>query len=463
MRVGTTIGSDPQSFLTYEGTVSTSRQASEAVLLQRSRLLFPPTGQARVGPFIVDALELELAEFGYVLSTRLRARLETLPAEGAADFKRWACDAIASSLGANRKHQPLFRHFPHAIPEDTHELWIRRVLTYFFQRRDQECVHCRRVGTTHVLNPCEHIVCDHCYDGENYSACPICNRQVDQSSPFFKPSVERGLPAENVRFKVLDLGEDVQEASRDLFLSFCVRSQAMPPDDRAHLQVLVKDWSNELLDWLPETISVKENVAIVVGTLFQIYSPGTVLEVARSYLKTATDVLRVLAAYSDADPGLQGETIIRDMVVEERSRWSGPIAKLLGQPVSRSYHRAQVPLKVRRFKLARVGRPLRRALFSLLESFDGDTLIEDMLRYRPYWVWVGAKSHSIWRGNPRLNGMVLIRGCEMRFARREGAGRRVPDGTTTRGITKGEAWRERHRDDRGARRGTRRRRRNSAA
>ncbi len=74
-----------------------------------------------------------------------------------------------------------------------------------------------------------------------------------------------------------------------------------------------------------------------------------------------------------------------------------------------------------------------------------------------------AKSHSIWRGNPRLNGMVLIRGCEMRFARREGAGRRVPDGTTTRGITKGEAWRERHRDDRGARRGTRRRRRNSAA
>ena len=373
--------------------VSTSRQASKAVLLQRNRLVFPPTGQAIVDPLIVDALELELVELGFVLSTRLRARLEMLPSEDAPEFKQWVCNSIASSLGANRKHRPLFRKFPHAIPEDTHEVWVRRVLTHFYQRCDQECVHCRRVGTTHVLNPCEHIVCDHCYDGENYSACPICNRRVDQSSPFFKPSVERSLPAENVRFKILDLGEDERAAIGDLFLSFCVRAQAMSPDDRAHLQALVRDWSNELLDWLPETIPVKENVAIIVGTLLQTCPPAAVLEVARPYLRTATDVLRVLAAYSDADPSLQGETIIRDVVVEERSRWWGPIAKLLGQPVSRAYHPAQVPLKVRRFKLARVRRPLRRAFFSVLESFDGDTLTEDMLRHRSYWVWVGQLLH----------------------------------------------------------------------
>jgi len=101
------------------------------------------------------------------------------------DFRRWAMAALLAHAGGEQKHEPLFRRFPHGIPKDTEALWWSKVLVHFFQAEDQTCLFCRRKGTTHVLNPCRHVVCDHCYDGSSYSACPICEHHVDRSSPFF--------------------------------------------------------------------------------------------------------------------------------------------------------------------------------------------------------------------------------------------------------------------------------------
>ena len=374
--------------------MSTQPQIRQSVLLRRSGLIFPPAGQSRLHPRITEALELELGELGYVPSARLRARLEMLPPDGVAEFKGWLCETLAAQLGADQKHTPLFRKFPDGIPEDTHALWVKRVLVHFLQGSELQCIFCLRVGSTHVLNPCEHVICEHCFDGESYSACPVCNRQVDESSPFFKPSPERPLPRERVRFKVLDVGQDLDSATRDLFINFCARAQAMSTQDRADLEALVQDCSAEVLHWLPATIPVKENAAIVFGTLFRVFAPGEVLKVATSYLRTATDVLRVLAVYAGADPALQGETIIKEVRVEEDRRWWGRIAELLGRPEpGPGYWRAQSPIKVQRFKLPAVARSLRRALFALLESFDPDLLAEDMLRQRSYWVWIGQLLH----------------------------------------------------------------------
>jgi hypothetical protein len=47
----------------------------------------------------------------------------------------------------------------------------------------------------------------------------------------------------------------------------------------------------------------------------------------------------------------------------------------------------------RRFAVAKLRRPVRRALLTLLAGFNADALVEDMLRHQSLWVWVGQFLH----------------------------------------------------------------------
>src|SRR5262249_40420184 len=158
-----------------------------------------------------------------------------------------------------------------------------------------------RSGTTHVLNPCEHVVCDRCFDGASFSACPVCERHVDRSSPFFLPTPERAAPKEPVRFKRIDLGDDPVVATKAFFVALCERKQPMSPNDRDALQVILLERKSQALAWLPAKIPVRENIAAVFGTLFRVLPADEVLPPAARYITTATDVLRFLIAASGID------------------------------------------------------------------------------------------------------------------------------------------------------------------
>jgi hypothetical protein len=108
----------------------------------------------------VRAVELELATVGYVLSSRLRARLSRVTLEELVAFRERTLSALVAHAGFNFKHEPLFPSFPEGIPEDTLELWWKKVLVHFLQAEGQPCISCGQVGTTHVLDPCAHVVCD---------------------------------------------------------------------------------------------------------------------------------------------------------------------------------------------------------------------------------------------------------------------------------------------------------------
>lgn len=345
--------------------------ATRAVLLRRRGLVFVEGGGATsVAEDHLKALEVEWTALGHVPSTRLRARLAQLSLAELGEVHRWVCGVLARQLGANHVHEPLFRSFPDGIPDDTTELWVIKVLSHFLQEIDQPCLFCGAVGTTHVLDPCLHVVCDRCFDGASYSACPVCEHKVDRASPFFKPSPARKPSAkEKPTLERLDLGEDPEAQAHALFTSFCDRKQAMPPNDRHDLETIVLDLGATVLGWLPEKIPVKENVALVFGTLFTVVEPAVVLPVAQRYLQTATDVLRFLAVLSGAD------------------------ASLLPKARHRQVGGVYVHQMVHRFPMARLGRPLRRALLSLMEGFDDEALTEDMLRHRSFWVWAGEFLH----------------------------------------------------------------------
>lgn len=380
--------------------MSESHIAIRAALLRRHGLVFVAPGAAAASEQHLQAAELELAQLGYVPSTRLKQRLATLAPEALGQQVAAIAAVLAAQVGANVRYTPLFRRFPEDVPKDTWDLYLRKVLCHFLQAEDQPCLFCRRAGTTHVLSPCRHVVCDRCFDGANYSACPVCEHHVDRGSPFFKPGAlaRWKLPKEKVRFKLLDLGEDLEAAAQALLRSFCERTQVMSPVDASDLGALVGDFGARVLPWLPEKIAVRENVARIFGALLQRLEPEATLAAGRAHLKTATDVLRTLAVHSGADPGLQGVQGTRTVVVPAGEKVPDPITgKLLqlfageGQPARA--RTIQVPQLKYRFKVAPLRRPLRRAVLAHLESMHPDALIEDMLRHRSYWVWLGQFLH----------------------------------------------------------------------
>jgi len=116
-------------------------------------------------------------------------------------------------------------------------------------------------------------------------------------------------------------------------------------------------------------------------------------------------VLRLIAVMSGADPALQGET--RHQIVDVKvpaiaARYPGLFARLLAAATTPAQvaamttattHRVTVPTVVKRFKVAKLSRPLRRALLALLEGMGEARLVEDMRRHRSYWVWLGEFLH----------------------------------------------------------------------
>ena len=381
------------------------------LLLHRQGRVFLPRGSQSHGPQLIQAVELQLAELGYALSSRLRARLATLPLAELTAAQDFMYRTLAAALGANRKHTPLFRKFPFDLPRDTFELYVKKVLIHFLQTPGQPCLFCCRTGTTHVLSPCHHVVCERCFDGANYSACPACEHKVDRPSPFFKPTPAPAPGRQRVIFKLLDLGEDAHTEARNLLLSLCQRRQVLSPDDREALLVIVSEYKDEVLGWLPAEIPVKENVAAVLGTLMKCGHAEALLPQARIHLRTATDVLRLIAVYSGADAGLQGE--LRSSLITPpppaapavatsatapssgAGRWFGRIAQKLfgGEPAAADAKPKVVRLRVRRFKVAKLSRPLRKFLLTVLEGFAFERLVEDLLRHVSYWVWVGEFLH----------------------------------------------------------------------
>ncbi len=373
------------------GHPSTTRD----LLLRRAGLVFLEPAGTPAPAGHVRAVELELAELGYVPSTRLSARLAQLGLAPLAVWNTWATGVLAAAVGGDRPHVPLFRRFPAGVPHDTDALWWQKVLTHYLQAAGQPCLFCRRSGTTHVLSPCRHVVCDQCFDGASYSACPVCECRVDRTSPFFQPDVARPLPKERVRFKLLDLGDDLDAATAALVSTLCQRKQALSPVDRDDLATVLREHGERVYAWLPDKIPLKENIALVFGTIFQLRDPVTVLPVAARYLATATDVLRLIAAYSGIDPSLQKQTrfeVVTRLV--QPSRWWGKlVASLTGVAPGARSRKVNIAVQTYRFKVARLSRPLRRALMTILEGLDRDRLVEDMLRHRSSWVWVGEFLH----------------------------------------------------------------------
>ncbi|MET9295285.1 RING finger family 4 domain-containing protein [Streptomyces sp. NPDC003077] len=356
-------------------TISTtgSRRGLAAVLLSRRGAVYLPaststsaSASARGAGPAVDAtagvalLEADLLDRGYLMSAALRQAftgldVPTLTAEGhalLADLDR--------ALGADRDHTPLFRRFPDSTPADTFAFYVDRLLTILFQHPTQPCVLCGTQGTVHPVSPCAHLVCRTCFDGSDFSACPICHRRIDADDPFLRPrrprhaaSGQRALPD---RLRVLAYGGDLAartaDAGREL-TTLLARTSALSPQDADDLHTFLADRDRADLSWLPDTVPGRETKARLLAWLLADPTAYPVtLPAATSLINTATDVLRLLVVRSGGDAGL-----------------------------------VTVP------RFTAVPRPLRRALLAVLDGLDPTSMAEDLRRHPKAWKHAAERLH----------------------------------------------------------------------
>ncbi|MFJ4680527.1 MXAN_6230/SCO0854 family RING domain-containing protein [Kitasatospora sp. NPDC088783] len=325
---------------TAPATVRPARSPAAVMLARRGALyLTAASAQASEATLAgVTMLESDLLERGYLLSAPLRQALAGRSEQSLAAAGRAVLADVDDLLGADRDHTPLFRGFPATTPADTLRFWVDRVLTVWLQQPDQPCVLCGEQRSVHPVAPCAHLVCRSCFDGAEFSACPVCHRRIDAADPFLRPAAHR--PAAGARralpqrLRVLAYGgtpaDLVDHAGAEL-AGLLARTGALSPGDSDDLGPLLDAAaSRTAFAWLPDRIPARETNAHVLAWLLRAGTDDpAVLAAVSARLTTATDVLRLLVVRSGGDAGL-----------------------------------VTVP------RLAAVPRPLRRALLTALDALD---------------------------------------------------------------------------------------------
>ncbi|MFH8596750.1 MXAN_6230/SCO0854 family RING domain-containing protein [Streptomyces rimosus] len=353
--------------LTISTTRTDSRRSLAAVLLSRRGAVYLPAATAgdTARPTVdglagVSLLEADLLERGYLMSAGLRQALAVLDTGALTVAGRALLADLDHALGADRDHSPLFRGFPETTPADTGAFFIDRVLAHLFQKPRQPCVLCGTDGTVHALAPCAHLVCRRCFDGKDFSGCPVCHRRLVADDPFLSPQAPRpdadpgrALPE---RLRVLAHGGDLTartaDAGRELN-TLLARTGALSPQDTDDLHTLLDSRDRTDLTWLPRTVPGRETKARLLAWLLADPAAYAVtLPAAAGLIDTATDVLRLLVVRSGGDAGL-----------------------------------VDVP------RFAQVPRPLRRALLSVLDRLEPALAVEDMRRHPAAWKHAAERLH----------------------------------------------------------------------
>ncbi|WP_433006089.1 MXAN_6230/SCO0854 family RING domain-containing protein [Kribbella sp. CA-294648] len=363
-----------------------STEALAAVLLRRRRLVHathltpsvrrsawqwlrrPLTTQAGL-----TALQGELIQRGLLLSAELYRHCSGLNPLALAGLGKKVLELLDQESGADASHVPLFRKFPESVPGNTETFYIDRVFARLLQEPEQPCVLCGEAKTVHPVSPCAHLVCRSCWDGSDFSACPLCLRRIDPDDPFLLPSSQQHLTEDEAPFRQTSAEDGTSylhptardgdsatpggahrlrlltlapaTAARSTAADLLARRAPLSAADRADLVALLGEADPS---WLPDVIPVRETRALVLAE----FLPRFPTQVDR-LIDTATDALRLLHVLMGADPGLRT-----------------PPDRRLSLP-----------------------RAIRRSVLRRLDRLPVETLIEDMLRHERAWKRIAENLH----------------------------------------------------------------------
>lgn len=272
------------------------------ILLRRKNKVILGIGTARVAnDRYITAIMKNIEELGYTFSREVFDVLRTYSVNELSDFYFELKATLMKLKGANVVYMPMYADFPKGVM-DAHfsELYINAMVHYW---------------SDGILYPKNH------------------RKHVNDRLPLF----------DETKVKVLQLGSEADV--RQIFDNICTSRTSISRTDREDIAYLFEIENMKL----PDNIPHKENAAYIAALYLQKKSLANVSEL-RKYVKTATDVLRLVTAMSDGDVSLA-----------ENTRY-------------RSFSRRQ-----------------RRMIMELLSGCPN--IEEDMLRYKERWIRIGERIH----------------------------------------------------------------------
>lgn len=247
---------------------------------------------------IVATMNKNIEVFGYTMSEALFDKLVHMKAKN----REVVYDALVNGLkeltGADKVYNPMYPNFPESVMEkDDFELYFNAIVHYW------------SFGT---LLPYE----------EKKERVPLFNA---------------------AKVKVLEVGSF--DGLNDIFNNLCASKTSLSKSDVDDMIFIL----NSAKVTLPDEIPFKENTACICRLLVDT-GVDTDGSLCKKYVKTATDVLRLVTAMSDGDVSLAENTKFRNLKRSER-----------------------------------------RIIMNLLA--DCENAAEDMNRYAGRWIRVGEKLH----------------------------------------------------------------------
>lgn len=302
-----------------------------------SRVVIEPSGNPKPDAAAAAVANLELALYGYTLAPDALAALTRAGHDGVAEFRSRVTPALAALSGSDVDHSALFNRFPYETP-DHFDYLVRRVIGHLRNKLGRK--------SNHTVLSCGHAIDSDLFpDPSAFSACPICQFQVDELSG-----------SEEIRheFKALSPLKPLAAADRAFLTAqahgFMSRNSSLSRDEKLFLRMAIERFGMEVPDK-----AFKETVP------FAWLAAGKDADSIAHLVTSATDALRIAAFASDPDSDLS-----------------------LAEPV--------------RFKLSRSE---GKSVLSLVDRFEPRPAAEDMLRRRERWIRLGEALHPGSRDNRR--------------------------------------------------------------
>lgn len=215
---------------------------------------------------IVATMNKNIEVFGYTMSEALFDKLVHMKAKNREVMYDALVNGLKEITGADRVYNPMYPNFPESVMEkDDFELYFNAIVHYW------------SFGT---LLPYE----------EKKERVPLFN---------------------TAKVKVLEAGSF--DDLNDIFNNFCASKTSLSKSDVDDMVFIL----NSAKVTLPDEIPFKENTACICRLLVDT-GVDTDGSLCRKYIKTATDVLRLVTAMSDGDVSLAENTKFRNLKRGER-------------------------------------------------------------------------------------------------------------------------------------------------
>lgn len=221
------------------------------------------TGGQSLPPSYVASVAKNVEALGWAFSPRLIEACGRLSREQLAGLNRQLLADLERTVGAHRKHHPMYPHFPDQVMAmGEAELYLNALQHYWTEGRYLPAA------------------------AEPKKRLPLLFGR--RKEPLHK----------------LDLG--TREEFEGLFTQIAGANTSLSEQDKEDLGWFVATYKNAIGPLLPAAIPHKENMAFLAGLLIEHTDHATAF--LQAFVRTATDVLRLAAALSGGDVSLAAAT-----------------------------------------------------------------------------------------------------------------------------------------------------------